>query len=121
MERRVFGDREAAPAWLQLGWLCTASVTSFLKYLLPLLLVIAECQLFNKGHPSGWIATWTWVLSLPAFIMLVEMPILEAFSQKGFGPEGALLPLVLKQTVLGASLSWPLAMEDVRKFRYARP
>lgn len=54
----MFGDREAAGAWLQLGCLCTASVTSSLKYLLHLLLVIAGCQLFNEGHP-GRGATWT--------------------------------------------------------------
>lgn len=49
----MFGDREAAGAWLQLGELSTASVTSSLKYLLHLLLVIAECQLFNEGQPDG--------------------------------------------------------------------
>lgn len=47
------GIGEAAGAWLQLGWLWAASVTSSLKYLLHLLLVIAERQLFNEGHLDG--------------------------------------------------------------------
>lgn len=49
----MFGDGEVAGPWLQLGWLCTASVTSSLKYLLHSVLVIAKCQLFNEGHPGG--------------------------------------------------------------------
>lgn len=65
------------------------------------------------------ITTPTRVLSLPASVMLVEMPISEALSQMGCGPEWALLPLVPKWAALGASLSWPQAVEDARKSRQA--
>lgn len=48
----VWGRERASR--LPLGCLCAASLMSLLKYLLLLLfLVIAECQLFNEGHPDG--------------------------------------------------------------------
>lgn len=49
----MFGDGEVAGAWLQLGCLCTAAVTSSWKYLLHSVLVIAKCQLFNEVRPGG--------------------------------------------------------------------
>ena len=71
-------------------------VRSSLKYLLHLFLVIAECQLFNEGHPGEEPLGQCARRALSALTVPIEMHVGEAFSRMGFGPEWALFSLAPK-------------------------
>lgn len=71
-------------------------VTSSLKYLLHLFLVIAECQLFNEGHPGEEPLGQCARCALSALTVPEETRVGEAFSRMGFGPEWALFSLAPK-------------------------
>ena len=71
-------------------------VTSSLKYLLHLFLVIAECQPFNEGHPGEEPLGQCARCALSALTVPEETRVGEAFSRMGFGPEWALFSLAPK-------------------------